>query len=139
MSKPTWTWPSCLFVLLVCSSVLDYIYGEVVEINLENVFELLVIADYMILYQLKSELSDCLIEWLTLEKPDLCFEIRRVAETYGCKELYEAANSFINAMFYRLSQTSAFLELILAELESFLVCDDLSVSELEQFESIGLN
>ena len=118
------------------SVVLDYIYGEVVEINLENVFELLVIADYMILNQLKSELNDYLIEWLTLEKPDLCFEVRRVAETYGCKELYEAANSFINAMFYRLSQTSAFLELSLTELESFLECDDLSASEHERFESI---
>jgi hypothetical protein len=120
----------------VVSVVLDYIYGEIIEINSENVFELLIIADYMILNHLKKQLCDYLCEWLTLEEPDLCFKIRRVAETYGCKELYEAANCFINALFYRLSQMSAFLELSLAELESFLDSDNVSANEQERFESI---
>ena len=116
--------------------ILDYIYGEVIEIDFENVFELLVVADYMILNQLKKQLCDYLGEWLTLEEPDLCFKIRRAAEMYGCKELYETANCFINAMFFQLSHTSAFLELSLAELESFLDSDYVSANEHERFESI---
>jgi N-acetylneuraminic acid mutarotase len=118
------------------SVALDYIYGEVIEINVENVFELLVIADYMFLNELKNDVSNYLCECLSVEKPDLCFETRRVAELYGCKGLYEATNSFINAMFYRLSHTSAFLELSVTELESFLESDDLSTNEHERFEGI---
>ena len=118
------------------SVVLDYIYGEDIEINLENAFELLVVADYMLLHQLKSDLGCYLTDMLTPEKSDLCFEIRRVAEMYGCKDLYEAANTSIHALFYRLSYTSAFLELSLEELESFLQSDDISVSEIERFNII---
>ena len=120
----------------VISIALDYIYGVEIEIDVENAFELLVVADYMLLNELKNDLGSYLAESLTLERPDLCFETRRVAETYGCKELYEAAACFINAMFYRLSQTSAFFELSLAELESYLESDDVSLSEKERFECI---
>ena len=97
---------------------------------------MLVVADYMILNQLKKQLCDYLGEWLTLAEPDLCFKTRRVAEMYACKELYETANCFINAMFSQLSQTPAFLELSLAELESFLDSDYVSANEHERFDSI---
>ncbi|XP_028395557.1 kelch-like protein 12 [Dendronephthya gigantea] len=118
------------------SLVLDYIYGEVIEIELENAFELLAVADYMLLNQLKTDVCQFLADNLSLEMSHLCFETRRAAEFYGCKKLYETANCFINAMFYRLSQTPSFLELNLGELESFLETDELSANEYERFESI---
>ena len=118
------------------SLALEYIYGEEIEIGLENAYELLVIADYMLLNKLKNDIGSYLAESLTLDRPELCFETRRVAETYGCKELYDTATCFINAMFYQLSQTSAFLELSLAELESYMDSDDVSLSEKERFECI---
>ena len=76
-----------LAFLSVCSSsvnsVLDYIYGNEIEVNLDNVFELLSIADYLLLTDLKDELCKYLSLNMTVHN---CLLSKQFAEMYGCKQ-----------------------------------------------------
>ena len=126
-----------LAFLSVCSSsvnsVLDYIYGNEIEVNLDNVFELLSIADYLLLTDLKDELCKYLSLNMTV---DHCLLSKQFAEMYGCKSLYEYSDRFLKTRFYQLSQTTSFCELSLAKLEDILASDDLAANEKEILHSI---
>lgn len=115
------------------NTVLDYIYGDDIKVNSGNVFELLALADYFLLTDLKNDLSSYLSENMTVET---CLLTRRYAEMYGCKSLYEASQNFLNTRFYLLSQTHSFCELSVEELEHIVGSDELAASETEILESI---
>lgn len=117
------------------SSTLDFVYGEDIEVGLDNVFELLVLADYLLLADLKKELCRYICQNMAVD-PDTCFQSRRYAELYGCKALYEFADRFLKTRFYQLSQTPSFCELSLEELEHIAQSDELAANENEVFHSI---
>jgi hypothetical protein len=102
--------------------ILEYIYMRSVDINLENVFTLLVSADYLHMPGL-LELCCDFLKRVTLT-PENCIGIMRFARYYS-SSLEEVACCFMMRNFGKLSkQSDEFLELPPEELKAIIGADE---------------
>ena len=76
----------------IIEELLNYVYTGEAEISEENADELLVIADYFAIPNLKETCAEFLMINL---KPSNCLAIQVLAERYRHQELHEAATEYI--------------------------------------------
>ena len=120
--------------------VLDSIYGEDLQVNDENVFEVLVAADHL---QVTSVVQQC-CDYLQTQFVQLRFDVQTycqictIANRHGLIDLQEAAQSQMASMYKEVCESEEFLSHIDADQFSNLLSrDDLSApSETFVFKSV---
>ncbi|MEE6492434.1 hypothetical protein FKM82_016577 [Ascaphus truei] len=105
-------------------AIIEYAYTGTVFISQETVESLLPAAN---LLQIKLVLKECCAFLESQLDPGNCIGISRFAETYGCHELYLAANKYICQNFAGVCQTEEFFELTNSELHEIVSNDCLNV------------
>ncbi|XP_050831484.1 kelch-like protein 28 isoform X2 [Serinus canaria] len=105
-------------------AIVEYAYTGTVFISQDTVESLLPAAN---LLQVKLVVKECCAFLESQLDPGNCIGISRFAETYGCRELYLAANKFICQNFEDVCQTEEFLELTHSELDEIVSNDCLNV------------
>ncbi|KAL9972536.1 hypothetical protein ACROYT_G018863 [Oculina patagonica] len=118
----------------VMPEVLEYLYTGHVDINEHNAFDLLQIADFLIVPSLK-ELSSKFISQ-NLSSSD-CIKAYYFAERYQCPELQKSARDFTFANFIDVTQSNDFLNLSVTQVEEWILSDDIILKgEEEVFQVI---
>ncbi|XP_026526672.1 kelch-like protein 28 [Notechis scutatus] len=105
-------------------AIVEYAYTGTVFISQDTVESLLPAAN---LLQIKLVLKECCTFLESQLDPGNCIGISRFAETYGCHDLYSAANKYICHNFEDVCQTEEFFELTHSELDEIVSNDCLNV------------
>ncbi|XP_078372016.1 kelch-like protein 11 [Oculina patagonica] len=113
----------------VMEEVLEYLYTGHVDINEHNAFDLLHVADFLIVPSLK-ELSSKFISQ-TLSSSD-CIKTYYFAEGYQCPELQKSARDFAFANFMDVTKSDDFLDLSVTQVEEWISNDDIIIKEEEE-------
>lgn len=119
----------------VLGDILEFIYTGCVQIWTEDrARDLIAMADYFLLPQLKSLAEGFLIQKLNCSN---CVSIYRFAETYQCDDLVTGTEEFIFAKFSTLAKTEEFLSFSITEVEKWISSNEIHVSaEEDVFEFI---
>jgi kelch-like protein 10 len=111
------------------SLILEYVYVRSVDINQENVWQLLVSAEYLCVEELLELCCDFLRNTLAVEN---CIGIMRFAKAYFCSRLETDARCFVMCNFMEVSeQSEELLELSPEDLRDVIGADELNVSDEE--------
>ena len=114
--------------------LLDYLYTGHVDVTQHNAFDLLKIADFLVIPSLKEVSSKFIIQSLSSSN---CFMAYYLAVNYRCIELQEKARDFIYANFTRVVEHEDFLNLTINEVEEWISSDEIRVrGEEDVFEAI---
>ena len=114
--------------------LLDYLYTGHVDVTQHNAFDLLKIADFLVIPSLKEVSSNFIIQSLSSSN---CFMAYYLAVNYRCFELQEKARDFIYANFTRVVEHEDFLNLTINEVEEWISSDEIRVrGEEDVFEAI---
>ena len=114
--------------------LLDYLYTGHVNVTQHNAFDLLKIADFLVIPSLKEVSSKFIIQSLSSSN---CFMAYYLAVNYRCFELQEKARDFIYANFTRVVEHEDFLNLTINEVEEWISSDEIRVrGEEDVFEAI---
>ena len=114
--------------------LLDYLYIGHVDVTQHNAFDLLKIADFLVIPSLKEVSSKFIIQTLSSSN---CFMAYYLAVNYRCFELQEKARDFIYANFTRVVEHEDFLNLTLREVEEWISNDEIKVrGEEDVFQAI---
>ena len=114
--------------------LIDYCYTSTVEITEDNVQYLLSAAGILQLNWVRDACCDFMKHQLDSSN---CLGIRLFADTHGCPELRNAADTFAQQHYLDVVESSEFLELNADELSGLLKSEDLNVQSEEQvFESV---
>ena len=114
--------------------LLDYLYTGQVDVTQHNAFDLLKIADFLVIPSLKEVSSNFIIQSLSSSN---CFMAYYLAVNYRCFELQEKARDFIYANFTRVVEHEDFLNLTINEVEEWISSDEIRVRGKEDvFEAI---
>ncbi|NXC20048.1 KLH28 protein, partial [Corythaeola cristata] len=105
-------------------AIVEYAYTGTVFISQDTVESLLPAAN---LLQIKLVVKECCAFLESQLDPGNCIGISRFAETYGCHDLYLAANKYICQNFEDVCQTEEFFELTHSELDEIVSNDCLNV------------
>lgn len=105
-------------------AIVEYAYTGTILISQDKVESLLPAAN---LLQIKLVLKECCTFLERQLDPGNCIGISRFAETYGCHDLYLAANKYICQHFEEVCQTEEFFELTNKELGNIISSDCLNV------------
>ena len=118
----------------VMEELLEYLYTGHVDINEDNVFHLLAVADYFLISSLKTLCVDVLLRALSLSS---CIAAYYTAMKYRCEELQKDAKDFILANFVAVAETEDFLNLSSKQVEEWISSDGIIVEgEEEIFEVV---
>ena len=110
--------------------LLDYLYTGHVDVTQHNAFDLLKIADFLVIPSLKEVSSKFIIQSLSSSN---CFMAYYLAVNYRCVELQEKARDFIYANFTRVVEHEDFLNLTISEVEEWISSDEIRVRGEEDF------
>ena len=114
--------------------LLDYLYTGHVDVTQHNAFDLLKIADFLVIPSLKEVSSKFIIHSLSSSN---CFMAYYLAVNYRCFELQEKARDFIYANFTRVVEHEDFLNLTINEVEEWISSDEIRVrGEEDVFQAI---
>ena len=114
--------------------LLDYLYTGHVDVTQHNAFDLLKIADFLVIPSLKEVSSNFIIHSLSSSN---CFMAYYLAVNYRCFELQEKARDFVYANFTRVVEHEDFLNLTINEVEEWISSDEIRVrGEEDVFEAI---
>ena len=114
--------------------LLDYLYTGHVDVTQNNAFDLLKIADFLVIPSLKEVSSKFIIQSLSSSN---CLKAYYSAVNYRCVELQENARDFINANFSRVVEHEDFLNLTISEVEEWISSDEIRVrGEEDVFQAI---
>ena len=114
--------------------VLEYLYTGYVDINDNNAFELMAVADYFLITSLKVLSSKFIQETLCASNSIMAYYS---SVKYQCSDLREAAKSFILANFMAVSKSDDFLNLNLEQVEEWISSDEIVIKgEKEVFMAI---
>ncbi|XP_060685290.1 kelch-like protein 28 isoform X1 [Hemiscyllium ocellatum] len=105
-------------------AIVEYAYTGTIFISQDTVESLLPAAN---LLQIKLVLKECCTFLESQLDPGNCIGISRFAETYGCHDLYLAANKYICQNFEEVCHTEEFFELNHTELDEIISNDCLNV------------
>ena len=119
----------------VLGDILEFIYTGCVQISDEDrAHDLIAMADYLFLPQLKSLAGDVLTRDINCSN---CVSRCNFGETYQCEELIATTKNFIFANFSTLAKTDEFLNMSSNEIEMWISSDEINVSaEEDVFEFI---
>ena len=118
----------------VMEELLEYLYTGHVDINEDNVFHLLAVADYFLISSLKTLCVDVLLRALSLSS---CIAAYYTAMKYRCEELQKGAKDFILANFVAVAETEDFLNLSSKQVEEWISSDEIIVQgEEDVFEVV---
>ena len=91
------------------ADILEFIYTGSVQISTqENAENLLELADYLLLPNLKAVTEKYLEEHITIAN---CFSIYHLAERYSCQDLISTCRRFIHSNFSSVAESDDFLNL----------------------------
>ena len=114
--------------------LLDYLYTGHVDVTQHNAFDLLKIADFLVIPSLIEVSSRFIIQTLSSSN---CLMLFYLAVNYWCVELQEKARDFIFANFASVVEHEDFLNLTLSEVEKWISSDEISVrGEEDVFQAI---
>ena len=120
----------------VMEEVLEYLYTGHVDINEQNVFDLLKIADYLIISSLKKLSRDFILRTLS---PSSSFMAYYYAARYLDPELEESAQDFTFDNFLDAAESDDFLNLSVKQVEEWVSSDHIAVEEEEQVFQVIVN
>ena len=119
---------------IAIEELLDYLYTGHVDVTQHNAFDLLKIADFLVIPSLKEVSSKFIIQSLSSSN---CFMAYYLAVNYRCFELQEKARDFICANFASVVEHEDFLSLTISEVEEWISSDEIRVrGEEDVFEAI---
>ena len=119
---------------IAIEQLLDYLYTGHLDVTEHNAFDLLKIADFLVIPSLKEVSSKFIIQSLSSSN---CFMAYYLAVNYRCFELQEKARDFIYANFTRVVEHEDFLNLTINEVEEWISSDEIRVrGEEDVFEAI---
>ena len=114
--------------------LLDYLYTGQVDVTEHNAFDLLKIADFLVIPSLKEVSSKFIIQSLSSSN---CLMAYYWAVHYRCFDLQENARDLIYANFTRVVEHEDFLNLTINEVEEWISSDEIRVrGEEDVFEAI---
>ena len=114
--------------------LLDYVYTGHVNVTQHNAFDLLKIADFLVIPSLKEVSSKFIIQTLCSSN---CLMVYYLAVNYRCIELQEKARDFIYANFTSVVEHEDFLNLTVNEVEEWISSDEIRVrGEEDVFQAI---
>ena len=114
--------------------LLDYFYTGHVDVTQHNAFDLLKIADFLVIPSLKEVSSKFIIQTLSSSN---CLMAYYSAVNYRCIELQEKARDFIFANFTSVIEHEDFLSLTINEVEEWISSDEIRVrGEEDVFQAI---
>ncbi|KAG8238933.1 hypothetical protein J437_LFUL000771, partial [Ladona fulva] len=115
------------------STILDFIYTGDLQVSLEEVQELMVVADML---QLEDIINGCSQLMQDEIDPTNALGIYRFAEAHNCTAMSKTAESYVKQNFVEVAKGEEFLSLPLPILTHFLSSEGLEVdSEMQVFES----
>ena len=116
--------------------VLEFIYtGSVDVLSEDHAKEMITIADYMLIQQLKSLGGRVLAKKLNVYN---CISTYYFAERFRCKELFSDTWKFIVRNFTAVAKTTEFLDLTVEDVEIWISSDEINVSAEEDVFKILL-
>jgi len=116
--------------------VLEFIYtGSVQILSEDHAKELIAIADYMLIQQLKYLAGRVLAKKLNVFN---CISTYYFAERFHCKELFSYTWKFIVGNFTAVAKTKEFLDLRVENVEIWISSDEINVSAEEDVFKILL-
>ena len=114
--------------------LLDYLYTGHVDVTQHNAFDLLKIADFLVIPSLKEVSSKFIIQKLSSSN---CLMVYYLAVNYRCIELQEKARDFVFANFTSVVEHEDFLNLTLKEVEEWILSDEIRVrGEEDVFQAV---
>ena len=114
--------------------LLDYLYTGHVDVTRHNAFDLLKIADFLVIPSLKEVSSKFIIKTLSSSN---CLMVYYLAVNYRCIELQEKARDLVFANFTSVVEHEDFLNLTLKEVEEWILSDEIRVrGEEDVFQAI---
>ena len=114
--------------------LLDYLYTGHVDVTQHNAFDLLKIADFLVIPSLKDVSSKFIIQTLSSSN---CLMVYYLAVNYRCIELQEKARDFVFANFTSVVEHEDFLNLTLKEVEEWILSDEIRVrGEEDVFQAV---
>ena len=114
--------------------LLDYLYTGDVDVTQHNAFDLLKIADFLVIPSLKDVSSKFIIQTLSSSN---CLMVYYLAVNYRCIELQEKARDFVFANFTSVVEHEDFLNLTLKEVEEWILSDEIRVrGEEDVFQAV---
>ncbi|XP_078371890.1 kelch-like protein 11 [Oculina patagonica] len=118
----------------VMEEVLEYLYTGHVDINEHNAFDLLEIAEFLVVPSLKELACKFVSRQLS---PSNCINAYYTAVKYQFSELEERARDFIFSNFMDVTQCDDFLNLSVTQVEEWISSDEITVkAEEEVFQVI---
>ena len=106
--------------------ILEFIYTGTVQISTqENAQELIAMADYLLLPNLKTVARRVLLQMLNASN---CISMYYFAERYRCEELIAGIKKFIFVNFTTITKTEQFLSLSSKEVKMWISSDEIVVS-----------
>ena len=119
---------------VLMEEVLEYLYTGYVDINDNNAFELMAVANYFLITSLKLLSSKFIQDTLCASNSIMAYYS---SVKYQCSDLREAAKSFILANFMAVSKSNDFLNLNLEQVEEWISSDEVVIKgEKEVFMAI---
>ena len=114
--------------------LLEYLYTGHVNVTQHNAFDLLKIADFLVIPSLKEVSSKFIIQTLSSSN---CLMVYYLAVNYRCIELQEKARDFVFANFTSVVEHEDFLNLTLKEVEEWILSDEIRVrGEEDVFQAV---
>ena len=114
--------------------LLDYLYTGHVDVTQHNAFDLLKIADFLVIPSLKEVSSKFIIQTLS---PSNCLMVYYLAVNYQCIELQEKARDFVFGNFTSVVEHEDFLNLTVSEVEKWISSDEIRVrGEEDVFQAV---
>ena len=112
----------------VMEEVLEFVYTGRVDVTQHNAFDLLEMADFLVIPSLKALSSKFISQTLSLSN---CLGAYYSAERYHCPELQKEARDFASANFMILTESEDFLSLNIEQVEEWISSDEIKVKEEE--------
>ena len=113
----------------VMEKVLEYLYTGYLDVNEQNAYDLMAIADYFLLPSLKALSGNFIQQTLSLSS---CVMAYFSAIKYRCEELQNEAREFIQSNFVAVAETEDFLNLSSKEVEEWISSDEIVVKGEEK-------
>ena len=114
---------------VLMEQVLEFLYTGHVDINVNNAFDLMSIADYFLITGLKYLSSKFIQETFCVSN---CIMAYYSSVKYHCSELQEAARRFIFANFMHVARTEDFLSLSAEEVEEWISSNEVVIKDEEE-------
>ena len=112
-----------------CVGTLWFLYTGHVDINVNNAFDLMSIADYFLITGLKYLSGKFIQETFCVSN---CIMAYYSSVKYHCSELQEAARRFIFANFMHVARTEDFLSLSAEEVEEWISSNEVVIKDEEE-------